>query len=155
MFKHKPCDRSQDFVWYFDFMFSNCWRFNSGKDPSDQSMDLKTLTTSGMMNGLRLDQTTGAHLILHDGNLESISLYKGVDVATGALTNAAVGKNYINRLEKPYSAFRNDIGSEYSYLVKAMLARNLTYTKSECILQCIGANATKECGWSHPALLNV
>ncbi len=47
------CDNS-NWVWYFDYYYGNCWRFNSGVDNNGSQIDKLVSTKGGRWNGLVL-----------------------------------------------------------------------------------------------------
>ena len=82
MFSSASCT-SSDFEWYYDVIYGNCFRFNSGTNAS-----LKTSTNTGKMNGLKLElyvgsankleyrHNTGAHIFIHN-NTAKPTPYEG------------------------------------------------------------------------------
>lgn len=68
-----------DFVWYWDELYGNCYSFNSGKNSNGSLIDDKKSTKSGAINGLALELyvgnpismssfpiSNGAHIIIHN-----------------------------------------------------------------------------------------
>ena len=81
-FNDAECNIDQDFVWYYDFFYGNCFRYNSGRDQSGKSVKLQESTTSGPLNGLQLEifvgktkdfrqalAKTGARVMVRDHNI--------------------------------------------------------------------------------------
>ena len=52
-FKTYRCEPS-NWVWYFDFFYGNCWRFNTGVDNNGSQIDKLVSTKGGRWNGLAL-----------------------------------------------------------------------------------------------------
>ena len=52
------CDES-DFTWTYDFLYGNCFRFNSGKGTDESKNGLKKLSKIGFVNGFRLELFLG------------------------------------------------------------------------------------------------
>ena len=100
---------SSDFDWYYDVLYGNCYRFNSGKNNSA----LKNTTNTGKWNGLRLElyvgstndiemnqPSTGVHLFIHN-NTNTLDSMKGFDAATSTESNIAVSRKFSSRLSEP------------------------------------------------------
>lgn len=48
-----------DFLWYYDFRFGNCYRFNTGYNFTGHSVPIKVSTSPGYMNGLIIETFIG------------------------------------------------------------------------------------------------
>ena len=107
LYAGSPCS-SSDFVWYYDLMYGNCFRFNTGTNST-----LKTSTNTGKWNGLRLElyvgstndiemnqPSTGVHLFIHN-NTNTLDSMKGFDAATSTESNIAVSRKFSSRLSEP------------------------------------------------------
>jgi hypothetical protein len=53
-FNGASCD-ANDFTWYYDTLYGNCFTFNSGFDANGQKIPLKTANRPGQFNGLYLE----------------------------------------------------------------------------------------------------
>ena len=113
----------QDFFWYHDYYYGNCFRFNGG-DQDNQTMadfefksyDIKKVSKIGWRNGLQLEMFAGApgyqqqytpkigfRIIVHNQSIIPFPDEDGVDAPTGFETNVAISRTFMRRLPDPYS----------------------------------------------------
>lgn len=144
-----------DFEWYYDLLYGNCYRFNTGLNKT-----LKIATTVGKWNGLRLElflgstndveisqQSTGVHIFIHNDSVRPSS-YEGFDAQTAKETNIAVTRTIVNRLSNPYSDCVNKFSSYvYSTLVE-LFGR---YRYSDCLKYCFQKRLIEKCECQDPS----
>ena len=63
-----------DFVWYYDYIYGNCYRFNIGKDFNNTLIKLKYINNPGKMNAFQLDFFIGFN---ENDNFETNQKFKG------------------------------------------------------------------------------
>ena len=111
------CKISDDFIWYFDQLYGNCFKYNTGFDSLGKAIPLKKSIHPGKFyNGLKLTlfESIPAPLkrISYTGHgfvikLENSSYKVGgnsiIDLLAGVETNVAVERIYSMQLPSPYS----------------------------------------------------
>ena len=164
-----PCEYENDFVWFYDFVYGNCFRFNSGKNSTSHSTKKKEIQRLGQDGGLYIKAftgnnessyqllKTGLHIIIHNSSI-FISSFEGFEVSTGVHSNIAINRQFIYKKEYPYCDCMSDIENNYnSNLVEAILKTgqidcfNICF--QEFLINIIGCyqplfdklNATKPC----------
>jgi hypothetical protein len=154
----------EDFEWYFDWFYGNCYRFNTGRSYNGNPITLKRSTRVGKYTGLQmilyvgispelnlLDQSNGAHLFIGNSSHPIISL-EGVDVSPGTETNIVLNKISINQLEKPYSECvlnLDRIDSFDSDMYRETFSYNKTYRLKDCIELCLVRFVINRCNCSY------
>ena len=122
-FQGKKCAWN-DFYWYHDYNYGNCFRFNGGADLPNQTRHdsefypypIKKSYKTGWRNGLRLELYTGSQsdqiqfayksgfrIIVHNQTVAVFPDQDGIDLPNGVQTNIGISKKFINRLPSPYS----------------------------------------------------
>jgi hypothetical protein len=139
----------QDFEWYFDFYYGNCFRFNSKGD--------KKLYKNGKLAGFRLELNigtylpmlwqyeTGIHIFIHNKS-QRISMYEGIDAPIGKMTNIAINRIVTNKVEAPYSECVENLDKQGSKYYEILKKHNLTYQRSDCLDLCFSDYAFQKFG---------
>ena len=154
------CDEN-DFIYYYDFMYGNCYKFNTGKYLNGSDEELKTISKIGKQNGLMLELFvgnannpkslsifSGAHIFIHNDSLTP-STYEGIDLNVGTSTNIAVHKSYISKLPKPYSDCTENLDKMNSFdseLFRAIIKSNNSYRRVDCLNLCYQKKLLDQCG---------
>ncbi len=144
---------AEDFEWYYDFLYGNCYKFNSGKSLSGKNLDLKNVKFTAASNGLRLvlyspkpDQdelistSYGFHLSVT--NQSYLSYFEqGFDVSLGMESVVKISKTIINQVPSPYSdcdldLIEDNYDPEKLEMINAFKKMNKTYRKNDCIELC-------------------
>ena len=146
-FAGSSCDLENDFVWFFNYYYGNCYRFNSKID------QLKKLATPGRYNGLsfemyvglpdQLDKLTsqkGILIFINSINDYVLSyIQNGIDIPTNQETNILLRKSVYNQMAYPYSNCTNDqdiLKKIDRNFYESILKHNFTYTKNDCMDYC-------------------
>ena len=147
---------SQDFSWFYDINFGNCYKFNSGYDSSGDVVPLLESKKAGAKNGLRLiflfgESSNNYSDILNDGlrimvhnSTAKTPLLQGVDVGLSKFTNIAVQRVFNYKSSYPYSSCI-DLTSYDSYYYKLLTKNNLTYQQTDCFDLCLQHEIIKKC----------
>ena len=122
-FQGRRCTRN-DFYWYHDYYYGNCYRFNGGSDLENQtrrdgrydSQSTRKAYKTGWRNGLRLSLTAGSQskqlqyvykngfrIIIHNQTIYSFPDQDGIDVSALMHTNIGIKRKFLRRLPSPYS----------------------------------------------------
>jgi hypothetical protein len=152
-FNQIECNVGQDFEYFYDVNFGNCYRFNSGKNLFGESVEKKYTIQSGILNGLDLEvfvgeskengianKENGLAFFINDGTFDSTSSREGVKISPGFSTNVILKKHKISRKSSPYSDCMSDLTSKDSYgseCYKRLFSYNRTYTYSDCMFMCL------------------
>jgi hypothetical protein len=121
------CNMTEDFVWYFDSLYGNCFKYNTGRNPKGETIDLKKSIHPGKFySGLKLtlfeSMPKNLKRISYSGNGFVIKLANSsypvggnseIDIMSGAETNIAVERIYSTQLPHPYSACTIDGQTNY------------------------------------------
>lgn len=155
LYKSLPCDRS-DFVWYYDAVFGNCYRFNTGKYENGSTNKLKTLNKVGYLNGLMLDLyvgddnaplplAAGAVVYIHSHTVVPATYEGFTTMNIGTATNILISKTYTNKLPYPYSECREDLSASDSYLYNKVIEVFGTYRRTDCLNFCFQRKVIEIC----------
>jgi hypothetical protein len=151
-FSNSDCT-AQDFEWYYDYLYGNCYKFNSGKNLNEKDVDLKKIKFTSSFEGLRLvlfspkpeqdeiiSTSYGFHLsVTNQSHLSDFS--QGFDVGLGTESLVKISKTIINKVPSPYSDCNVDlIDGKYDKqqleMINAFKIMNKTYRKNDCIELC-------------------
>jgi len=155
-FNKNPCD-SNDFEWYFDFHYGNCFKFNTGINSSGQSVPLKYSTIPGEENGLFMSfmlpdianqfsvaDSIGLRIFVHNSSFRPASS-ESIILKPGSLTNIAVKRTIINKEPFPYSDCIDLASFKYSSLFSYSLNSTKTYRQSDCFNLYLQIDINKSC----------
>jgi len=127
---------------YTDTTYGNCFRFNSGKNMSNQSVPIKKSIRSGLENGFWLNyyfntttdyslQTVYIHNITE--KLETL-YHKGYYFSSGSYNFFKIKRVFDHKLESPYNeCFKIVSKSDYN---QTMINQMTEYSQKECIHFC-------------------
>ncbi|RNA14255.1 Amiloride-sensitive sodium channel subunit, partial [Brachionus plicatilis] len=144
LYNLQSCDKN-DWEWYYDFYYGNCYRFNTGLNSNGQKTKIKSSNYPGKFNGLMIelfvgipnDQktlslTTGAHIFVDDNSFKP-TFGIGFGVSPGYSTDIALERIKTKQMPKPYSECIENLGSIDSEYYRKVIRSNLTYRQSECL----------------------
>jgi hypothetical protein len=113
------CNVTQDFIWYFDANFGNCYKYNSGYDsalrrkkielkkssqPGKYYLGLKLVLFESMPNILERISYGGVGFIIKiENDSYAVGGNSQVDLVSGLEANIAVERVYSSQLSYPYS----------------------------------------------------
>ena len=138
------CDYEQDFVWFYDIYYGNCFKFNSGKNSTGHLIDKKYVYRIGADTELFLKVFTGNYspeeysgllIVIHNSSVKPTS-YDGFLVTTGVRTNIGINRLFIKKKQKPYSDCISDFENYRSELVQAILKTGYNYRQIYCLDLC-------------------
>jgi hypothetical protein len=155
-FNKNLCDLN-DFEWYFDFHYGNCFKFNTGANSSGHSVPLKYSAIPGEENGLFLSfmlpdianqfsyaDTIGLRIFIHNNSLRPSSS-ENIILKPGSLTNIAVERTIINKEPFPYSDCINIEHFKFTGLSSYSFDSAETYRQSDCLNSCLQMNINENC----------
>ena len=165
IFNYQPCNYTNDFVWYYDFQFGNCFKFNSGIDSNGVSIGSKNIYQIGKDFGLKLEvftgnykypstEHTGLRIVIHNSSINP-STFEGLTVPTGLDTNIAVNRLYYFKQPNPYSKCISNIENHRSDLVQAIIKSRYQYRQYDCYLVCFQRFLVNKTGCYFPAIMNL
>ena len=115
-FAYVPCNLSNDFEYYYDVNYGNCFRYNSDKNMNDEITDQYYVYASGIYSALELELFIGSAfqntypfsvengLVLFINNQSVDSTYsEGINIAAGTSTRVILSSYTNKRQAKPYS----------------------------------------------------
>ena len=142
---------ADDFYWFYDSIYGNCFTFNKGKNSKGESKNIAKMYNKGSLTGLRLQlyvgnqsktdeiiQSSGIHVNVHNRTNEPIA-EEGVDASSGEETKIAINRVFHYKLPAPFSDClpkSNETDGSYSEFYRAIIQSNKTYTQSECLQIC-------------------
>ena len=107
-----PCS-VDDFEWYYDIMYGNCYKFNSGKYRNGSTAPIRKSSKAGSINGLSIElflyktsnplslsSENGAHVLVHNKSVKP-AFFEGVSVASGSNVGIEIDRSFTYHLEKP------------------------------------------------------
>ncbi len=158
---------SEDFSWFYDLVYGNCFSFNSGFNSSGQRKDSFAASyLAGNFHGLIVDYYVrsyenfslynsiwgGTGAILRIDNVSHVidHIKDGVFVSPGTSTYVSVNREFKTILPKPYSDCliesydkTTNFDSELYRLIKNS---SFDYTQSFCLEQCLNKLQFEMCG---------
>ena len=161
-FNQIKCDLEQDFEYFYDINYGNCYRFNSGRTMNGTEIQQKYSYQSGISYGLDLElfigsaedndfpltKENGFVIFINNQTVDSTT-NEGIKVAPGTSTNIILTKYSISKQPKPYSECLNDldsIGSYDSEFYRRYFSPNRTYRYTECAFVCLQKYIGEKCG---------
>lgn len=153
------CDKENDFVWYYNYEFGNCFRFNSGVFKNGSKAPLKITSNGGSTivnlflvfllgtpkNPYPTSVSTGLRVFIHNASF-SPAIYEAVDAKTGTLTNIGVKRVFTQKSPQPYSDCM-DMNSYESVYFKILTRHlNRTYRQIDCLELCLQRLILTKCG---------
>lgn len=154
MFNSLECSNS-DFEWYFDLFYGNCFRFNGAtKKP------YKNSTRSGFFYGLRLElfvgetndkfsfSTQSGAVVFVNNHTVTPFFTEGITVPVGTTANIALSREFIYKVERPYSDCVRDLTSLNSYdseLYRKVIQSGKEYRQKDCFGLCFQKYLLNEC----------
>lgn len=150
----------KDFDWYYDLIYGNCYRFNSGFNSS-----IRKVAKTGKFYGLRLElyvgvpddlqkfaTSIGAHIFINHHKIRPKSS-EGIDVASGTETNIVLKRTDTSHLKYPYSECRIE-DHELDYYSETLSYKydqdHFRYRRSDCMDRCFQSSLIDKCGCYDP-----
>ena len=162
-FNNEACNYTNDFVWFYDFFFGNCFTFNSGKDANGVLIGQKNIFNIGKDFGLKLKvftgnyiypEHTGLRIVIHNSSINP-STFEGIMVPTGFETNIAVNRLYYFKQPNPYSKCVSNIVNHRSDLVQEIIKSGYQYRQYDCYLLCFQRFLVNKTGCYFPAIMKL
>ena len=145
-FEGKYCDLNDFRPINIHPQYVECIQFNSGKNSSGHSVQLKTMKSSSLENGLivsfflepkKEDSPAKLKVFVGEHNVQpTTGEFK--NVYSGAVYYYEILKKVDSKLERPYNECYCDISKENvnSTFVKDMLSKNIYYRRENCLNDC-------------------
>jgi hypothetical protein len=151
------CNLSQDFEPFYDVIYGNCFRFNSGK-----TVPFKTVKNAGLIGALMIELyigmasknnvnftfANGFNIFINNETVDSTSR-EGVSVSSGTYTKIIVDKYTISKQPKPYSPCTSDLNTIDSYsspVYKRLMSYSwLKYHFVDCKFMCMQKFTAEKC----------
>ena len=161
-FNSQDCNLTQDFEYFYDVNYGNCFRFNSGRNMIGQQVPLKYVSRTGLTNSLELElfigkasennnlfsQENGYIIFINNETLDSTA-FEGIQISPGFSTRITLDKFSLTKVANPYSECTDDLTSINSYksdTYKKTFSSNKTYHYSDCVVTCYLKYIAKNCG---------
>jgi hypothetical protein len=138
---------SEDWLWYFDVKYGNCFKFNSGRFENGSANELKTATQTGILGGIiveifvasmdnqnALSNQKGVHIFIGN-NTVVLDPLAGIKASVGTSNFIGLQKSVHQQLSKPYSNCIEDVNSPNGYdskYFRQLIALNYSYTQEAC-----------------------
>jgi hypothetical protein len=172
-FNDLPCN-SSDFVWRYEYDYTNCYTFNSGFDQKGNKVPIKQINEAGLDKGLKLELfvgednlnetkftlNSGVRLAIHNQSIHPIISSEGKDIPTGFQTNIGIKRSFLFKLDEPYSdcikATRSRTAYNSHYYRAIFDVLNMTtYRQKVCYRICLQEHIRSACGCVDPSLPNI
>ena len=151
---------ASDFEWYYELLYGNCYKFNSGKDSLNRQVQIKSTIKAGSNYGLYVDlfipetkslydfeSTNGLHIFI--GNTTTIPyVMDGVNIAPGFQSNIIVSRTISSKVPYPYSKCKDDndnLKKFDNYLYQETMKKKNTYKQTDCFDSCSQREIIKQC----------
>lgn len=157
VFSFRDCT-AKDFVRTYDYLFGNCYRFNTKMN--NNSSRLRYVTKQGKNNGIKLelfipissgkydyDASYGAHVYISNDSVIP-NFFEGFDISTGLQTNVVVSRFFTKKEPYPYSECVDNLDSPDSYdsyLYRKTLEIYKVYRQRDCFDLCFQDSVIQEC----------
>jgi len=166
MFNLKACTLD-DFSWYFDHNYGNCYSFNSGFNSKDQKRNASKTFIAGSFHGLIVDYYIrsyenlsmfnsfwgGSGAIIRIDNVSHVidHIKDGIFVSPGTSVHVAVNRVFKKMLPYPYSECligdSDDKPTSFnSDLYQLIKNSPYDYTQNFCLEQCVMKLYYERCG---------
>ncbi|RNA31126.1 FMRFamide-activated amiloride-sensitive sodium channel isoform X1, partial [Brachionus plicatilis] len=112
---------AENFHWFRDNDFGNCYTFNDLFDGNNQKIESLKTSKSGSDNGLKMEIFVGVagrqdlftvkrgiRVVVHERGVRPLLKYDGIEVSTGAATHLAISRTTYSNEPPPYSSCRSD-----------------------------------------------
>ena len=149
-----------DFIWTYNLIYGNCYRFNTGRDRNGNKKDLLITSKPGPIDGLVLQlnvavpysvYTVGfsqaAHVFVHNDTIDP-TRFEGIDVSPGTQYAIKIGRDFFNQLPLPYNDCYdnlNKIDAFDSDLFRVIIQNNQTYRQRDCYRLCFQKYVIEKC----------
>ncbi|CAF0973970.1 unnamed protein product [Brachionus calyciflorus] len=154
-----------DFLWYFDVTYGNCYLFNTGKFQNGSLKQKYNQSDKGSNFGMKFEFinkikpvenstiTKGIHLTLFDSKTIVNSL-DGFDLSPKFQTNIMIKKKVVTKLPDPYSECLKDHSNFLSSEVyQASLKISESYSQDICYGICFQEYLISKCNCTDPQKL--
>ena len=131
---------------YQDTVYGSCYRFNSGKNISNQSIPIKKVKKSGLDEGFWLNfyfksNSDFDHLMIYFHNNTQIpaTIYnKGYFISSGSFFYFNNKRIYDQKLELPFNdCYKNVSNTEFNQtIIDYMINKKIEYTQIDCLYFC-------------------
>jgi acid-sensing ion channel 2 len=173
-FNTQPC-HANDFIWYFEPYFGNCWIFNSGHNQTDQRVPLNSNSFPGVVFGLittfyvnfyenltTFNSFTGGGLgvlvRINNNSYLTDNGKDGIPVASGYNTRVSISRSFKSSLPKPYSNCLIDNQTNagfHSELFDLIQSSPYRYTQPMCFSQCQQKYNYLKCNCTDPSFISL
>lgn len=167
-FGYEMCSKN-DFAWFYDNVYGNCYTFNKGILDNHSTTDLLKVSTSGVDFGLQLElfmgkpkdqllteYNIGAIVLVHNQTKTPVLSSRRIMVTTGFETDVAITRHFISKLDFPYSNCVKDVSKASGIspvLVDHILDKlNASYDQEYCFLLCLQKMIIDECNCTNGKL---
>lgn len=130
-FNQLECDLTKDFEYYYDIIYGNCFRYNSGRDMLGNKVNESKITSqTGKKNGLNLELYTGSAsendypfsvengyiiFITNESLNSGVESNDGIKISSGLSTSINLNKYSIIKKAKPYSECTDNLITKEAY----------------------------------------
>jgi hypothetical protein len=170
---------ANDFSWYFDSFYGNCWLFNSGLNSTGVSVPLVSNSLSGEGYGLQMSLyvnfyqnltlinsspsygggDSGALVRIENSSYLTSSLPEdGLKIPPGFKTSISVSRSFNSILPRPFSSCLIDNQTNagfHSELFDLIHNSKYRYTQLTCFLQCLQRTTLFECNCTDPTFISL
>jgi hypothetical protein len=160
VYSNEVCDKLNDFEYFYDVFYGNCFKFNSGKNLNGSESKIRKISQTGLENGLMLELflfepsnenffsiLEGFNIFITEQNVDEISV-EGIYVPSGFSTNIILDKRVNRKAPKPYSNCTSNLSSIDSYdsiLYKKVFNAYGVYKKRKCLRLCLQKTIEENC----------
>ena len=155
---------ADDFIWFFDVVYGNCYVFNLGFNRTGNPVKLKESSIAGSYYGLQLGMYTnfyenltvinsfegGRGLIIRIDNSSYLTDHKedGIKISAGLQTDIVVERSFKFMLPSPYSNCKvnSDTSTTEGSDIFVLIAQSAyEYSQQLCFVQCYQQMVIRDC----------
>jgi len=159
-FEKVTIDVSQFFEEFFHIRFGKCFRFNSGKNISNETIDFVNSTKTGFLYGFHVniyleipEEYDFGEVLLNIHNHSSPPFdieNQGFWIKTGSWNHFGIERVFREQLGEPYNECLKNVSTFKGNMtiINYIISSNRVYSQSDCFYQCSRLHALEEsnCG---------
>ena len=159
IFDSKNCT-ADDFHWYYDTFYGNCFTFNNGIKSNGTKTKILKSRKAGALHGLRIQLFIGNHSNVDEmieSNGVQVNIYnstvnprqeEGIHASSGEQTKIVIDKHFDTNLPDPYSGCLPNLDTSYRFdseFYQYFIKLNKTYNQNDCQKICFNSELSKRC----------
>ena len=164
-FSSKFCNLTQDFEYFYDVNYGQCFKFNSGgsnkrkytyQNGLSNALILELYVGSADQNDNMFSMSQGMNIFLNNKSHFNSAYLEGINVSPGTTVKVSIEKISLKKEQKPYSECTANLNSPDSYpseIYAKSYSPNRTYSFTDCSFICLQKKINEDCKCKVASLL--